>query len=107
MSQNSADAIYLSRAGRAYRTAFDYANWTLIICVALWTVVFLFFEIFACGIRPYLSWSSLESLRGECVDTFALQTGCAVFSWVMDLAILIEPLFMVRPCRNIQDVSLV
>ncbi|KAF3026650.1 hypothetical protein E8E14_014520 [Neopestalotiopsis sp. 37M] len=81
--------------GRAFRTLFDIVNWTLITCVTLWTLVFLFFEIFACGSNPYLSWSSLQSLRGACVDTFAMQTGCAVFSWVMDLAILIEPLFKI------------
>ncbi|GAD97499.1 hypothetical protein MYCGRDRAFT_94394 [Paecilomyces variotii No. 5] len=81
--------------GRAYRTPFDYANWTLIILVITWTLVFLFFEIFACGSDPAVSWSSLTSLRTKCVDTFAMQTGCAVFSWVLDLAILIEPLCMV------------
>lgn len=63
--------------------------------VTLWTLVFLFYEVFACGTTPAASWESLESLRTKCTDTFALQTGCAAFSWVMDLAILIEPLFVV------------
>lgn len=58
-------------------------------------MVFLFLEIFACGSNPSLSWASLLSLRNACLDTFAMQTGCAVFNWVMDLAILVEPLFMV------------
>ncbi|KAI0186501.1 hypothetical protein EV127DRAFT_438784 [Xylaria flabelliformis] len=82
--------------GRSYWTAFDYANWTLITLVILWTVVFFFFEILACGSHPEASWSSLESLRNNCVDTFGLQTGCAVFSWILDLAIFIEPLVMIR-----------
>ncbi|KAI0897752.1 hypothetical protein F4806DRAFT_459799 [Annulohypoxylon nitens] len=82
--------------GRAYRTAFDYVNWILIILVTLWTLVFLFFDIFACGITPQASWESWSSLRSNCIDTFAMQTGCAVFSWVLDLAIFIEPLVMVR-----------
>ncbi|KAI0402965.1 hypothetical protein F4802DRAFT_617088 [Xylaria palmicola] len=82
--------------GRSYRTAFDYANWTLIALVSLWTTVFLFFEIFACGSNPSASWSSLASLRNVCLDTFGLQTGCAAFSWVLDLAIFIEPLLMIR-----------
>lgn len=81
--------------GRAFRTPFDYVNWTLIILVTMWTLVFLFFEIFACGSNPAVSWSSLTSLRTRCVNTFAMQTGCAVFSWVLDLAILIEPICMV------------
>ncbi|PLB46206.1 hypothetical protein P170DRAFT_512753 [Aspergillus steynii IBT 23096] len=85
--------------GSAYQTPFDYANWTLIVLVTLWTVVFLFIQIFACGADPSRGWASLESLRSKCVDTFAMQTGCAVFSWVMDLAILIEPLFMIAPLK--------
>ncbi|KAK0744564.1 hypothetical protein B0T21DRAFT_407653 [Apiosordaria backusii] len=64
--------------------------------MAVWTVVFLFLEIFACGDRPAASWESFESLRTECMDTFGLQTGCAVFSWVWDLAIFIEPLLMIQ-----------
>ncbi|THC93706.1 hypothetical protein EYZ11_006817 [Aspergillus tanneri] len=71
--------IWAKRAGNAFRTPFDYANWTLIILVILWTVVFLFFEVFACGADP--------------------STGCAVFSWIMDLAILVEPLFMIAPLK--------
>ena len=86
---------FVGGKGVAYTTAFDYANWTLIVLVTLWTLVFLCFEIFACGVTPAASWSSLLSLRTACIDTFGMQTGCAVFSWVLDLAILIEPLFMV------------
>ncbi|KAK1144405.1 hypothetical protein N8T08_005558 [Aspergillus melleus] len=87
------------QAGNAYRTPFDYANWTLIVLVTLWTLIFLFLEVFACGADPSVSWASLTSLRSKCVDTFAMQTGCAVFSWVMDLAILIESLFMIAPLQ--------
>ncbi|GAW23042.1 hypothetical protein ANO14919_125900 [Xylariales sp. No.14919] len=82
--------------GRAYKTAFDYANWTLIILVILWILVFLFFDIFACGTHPEASWESWNSLRNACIDTFGMQTGCAVFSWVLDIAIFIEPLVMIR-----------
>lgn len=82
--------------GRSERTAFDISNWILITLVTLWTVAFLFLEIFACGARPSASWESFESLRTMCMDTFALQTSCAVVSWVLDLAIFIEPLVMVR-----------
>ncbi|KAI0189062.1 hypothetical protein F4808DRAFT_445759 [Astrocystis sublimbata] len=82
--------------GRSYWTPFDYSNWTLITLVSLWTTVFFFFEILACGSHPEASWSSLASLRNDCVDTFGLQTGGAVFSWVLDLAIFIEPLLMIR-----------
>ncbi|KAI1204064.1 uncharacterized protein F4807DRAFT_449047 [Annulohypoxylon truncatum] len=82
--------------GQTYRTAFDYANWTIIFFVTLWTLVFLFFEIFACGATPAASWLSLQSLRHACVDTFGMQTGGAVFSWILDLTILIEPLLMIR-----------
>ncbi|KAI0418433.1 hypothetical protein F5X98DRAFT_338050 [Xylaria grammica] len=81
--------------GRSSRTIFDYTNWALIALVTTWTIIFLFFEIFACGTDPAASWASLYSLRHECVDTFALQTACAVFSWILDLAILIEPIFMI------------
>ncbi|PYH98983.1 hypothetical protein BO71DRAFT_479899 [Aspergillus ellipticus CBS 707.79] len=81
--------------GRAFRTLFDYTNWTLIGLVILWTLVFFLFEILACGATPWVSWSSLYSLRHACVNTFGLQTGCAVFSWVLDVAILVEPLFMI------------
>ncbi|KAI5865621.1 hypothetical protein GGS23DRAFT_560048 [Durotheca rogersii] len=82
--------------GRAYRTAFDYANWILVTLVALWTVAFLFLDIFACGATPSASWESWNSLRNACIDTFGMQTGCAVFSWVLDLAIFVEPLVMIR-----------
>ncbi|KAI1387156.1 uncharacterized protein F4822DRAFT_405617 [Hypoxylon trugodes] len=82
--------------GRIHRTAFDYSNWTLIILVTLWTLVFLFFDIFACGTTPQASWESWNSLRKNCIDTFAMQTGGAVFSWVLDLAIFVEPLVMIR-----------
>ncbi|KAI8945741.1 hypothetical protein F4801DRAFT_597513 [Xylaria longipes] len=83
--------------GCAYRTAFDYANWTLIVLVnTVWTVLFLFFDIFACGTTPAASWESWNSLRSACVDTFGMQTGCAVFSWILDLAIFVEPLVMIR-----------
>ncbi|KAI1177471.1 hypothetical protein F4777DRAFT_542194 [Nemania sp. FL0916] len=81
--------------GTAYRTAFDYANWTLIILVVLWTVLFLFLNIFACGVTPASAWESLYSLRHDCIDTFAQQAGSAIVSWILDLAILIEPLFMI------------
>jgi hypothetical protein len=64
--------------------------------VTLWTVAFLLLEILACGTTPSASWDSFESLRTKCMDTFALQTACAVVSWVLDLAIFIEPLVMVR-----------
>ena len=82
--------------GRSGRTWFDYGNWTLIVLTTAWLVVFLFFEIFACGTTPQVSWESFDSLRTKCVDTFGMQTGCAVFSWVLDLAIFVEPLFMIR-----------
>ncbi|KAK4655125.1 hypothetical protein QC762_404492 [Podospora pseudocomata] len=82
--------------GRAERTAFDYSNWILIVLVILWTVLFLFLEIFACGLRPESGWESFESLRTKCMDTFGMLTGCSVFSWVLDLAIFIEPLIMIR-----------
>ncbi|KAI0384776.1 hypothetical protein F5Y04DRAFT_293082 [Hypomontagnella monticulosa] len=81
--------------GQTHRTAFDYVNSTLIATVVLWTVVFLFFEIFICGVDPSMGWSSQESPRTGCMDTIGLQISCAVFSWVLDLAILIEPLPMV------------
>lgn len=82
--------------GRAFTTTFDYCNWILIVAVILWTVVFLFFEIFLCGTRPSLTWSDPHSSRHLCINPFALQTSSAVFNWVMDLAIVIEPLFVVR-----------
>ncbi|KAI0102795.1 hypothetical protein GGR51DRAFT_279813 [Nemania sp. FL0031] len=82
--------------GRSYKTAFDYVNWALIILVILWTLVFLFFDIFACGSHPEASWESWNSLRSACINTFGMQTGCAVFSWVLDIAIFIEPLVMIR-----------
>lgn len=91
--------------GRSYRTAFDYANWVLITLVILWTTVFFFFEVFACGTTPAASWTSLYSLRHACIDTFSMQTACAVFNWIMDLAILIEPLLMVRNCVAVINVS--
>ncbi|KAI1121714.1 hypothetical protein F5Y10DRAFT_95408 [Nemania abortiva] len=81
--------------GRAYRSIFDYTNWILILIVVLWTVLFLFLNIFACGITPASAWESLYSLRHDCIDTFAQQTGSAIVSWILDLAILIEPLFMI------------
>ncbi|KAI1746855.1 hypothetical protein F4782DRAFT_552952 [Xylaria castorea] len=81
----------IPRLGRSYWTAFDCASWTLITLVLLSTVVFFFFEILACGSHPEASWSSLDSLRNKCVDTFGLQAGCAVFSWVLDLAMFIGP----------------
>ncbi|KXX79399.1 hypothetical protein MMYC01_204056 [Madurella mycetomatis] len=82
--------------GRVGRTTFDIANWTLIMLVTLWTVAFLFLEIFACGNSPSASWDSFDSLRTKCMDTFALQLACAVISWILDLAIFIEPLVMIR-----------
>ncbi|KAI1178232.1 hypothetical protein F4777DRAFT_576289 [Nemania sp. FL0916] len=82
--------------GRSYSTAFDYTNWILITLVILWTLVFLFFDIFACGTTPQASWESWSSLRSACINTFGLQTGCAVFSWVLDIAIFVEPLIMIR-----------
>ncbi|KUI53264.1 hypothetical protein VP1G_00609 [Cytospora mali] len=82
--------------GRSSRTAFDYANWTLIILVILWVFAFLFAIAFWCGRYPTRAWASLWSLRHECVDTFALLAACAIFSWVMDLAILIEPLLVIQ-----------
>ncbi|KAI1810984.1 hypothetical protein GGS20DRAFT_565175 [Poronia punctata] len=82
--------------GRSYWTVFDYTNWTLIVLVLLWTIVFFFFEILACGSHPEASWASVTSLRTQCVDTFGLQTGGAAFSWFLDLAIFIEPLLMIR-----------
>ncbi|KUI67900.1 hypothetical protein VM1G_03124 [Cytospora mali] len=82
--------------GRSSRTAFDYANWTLIILVILWVVAFLFALAFSCGRYLSRAWASLWSLRHECVDTFALLAACAIFSWVMDLAILIEPLLVIQ-----------
>ncbi|KAK0609931.1 hypothetical protein B0T17DRAFT_603369 [Bombardia bombarda] len=91
----NAETFYYT--GRAFWTPFDYANWTLITLVVLWTAVFLFSEIFACGLDPAASWSSLASLRGQkCVDTFGLQAANAASNWVLDLAIFIEPLLMIR-----------
>ncbi|KAI1656176.1 hypothetical protein F4813DRAFT_390857 [Daldinia decipiens] len=74
--------------------AFGYVNWTLIALVAPWTLVFLFFDIFACRTRLAASWERWDSLRQHYVDTFGMRTGCAVFSWALDLAMLIEPLVM-------------
>lgn len=51
-------------------------------------------------------------MRHACVDTFGLQAGFAVFSWALDLAILIEPLLMVCttfnhviPCKYVARVN--
>lgn len=82
--------------GRAHTTAFDYVNWTLIVVVVMWAIALLFTCIFVCGANPSASWTSLDSLRTKCINTFAQQAASAVISWALDLAILIEPLVMVH-----------
>jgi len=81
--------------GQSCTTSFDYLNWIFIALVLGWTIAFFFAEVFICGADPSMSWSSRDPLRIECVDTLVMQTCCAVSSWFLDLAILIEPLFMI------------
>ncbi|KAI5363628.1 hypothetical protein Slin14017_G055920 [Septoria linicola] len=81
--------------GRGLRTAFDWINWTMIILVTTWMVVFVFLEIFMCGLNFWAAWSSVYALRTYCINTFAMLTACAITSWIMDLAILAIPLVMV------------
>lgn len=85
----------LYHTGRAYRTPFDYANWTLITITALWTVAFFFADILACGTDPSSAWRSAYSLRHECIKTFSMMAACGISSWILDLAILVEPLVVV------------
>ncbi|KAK4195846.1 hypothetical protein QBC40DRAFT_310330 [Triangularia verruculosa] len=79
------------------KAKFEYGFWighVLAIGFIKLTLLFFFRGLFK-G-RPAASWESFESLRTKCLDTFGMLTGCSVFSWVLDLAIFIEPLVMIR-----------
>lgn len=84
-----------SLPGQGRTTAFDYINWTLIFLVVLWTTLALFFSIFQCRLNPSAVWGTLDQLRTECFNTWQMFSTFAIFSWIMDIAILIEPLCMV------------
>ncbi|KAI1455163.1 hypothetical protein F4805DRAFT_437047 [Annulohypoxylon moriforme] len=81
--------------GRSYWTGFDYANWIMIGCVSLWTILFLLLYVFESGVHPSLGWTTADSVRQRPFNTWAMIAGSASCSWVMDLSILIEPLFMI------------
>lgn len=83
-------------SGRAYRTTFDYVNWILITLVTLWTLTFVSVDLFSCGLTPSANWEVQHSWESVCVDTLVSMTVLAVINWVIDLVILLEPLFMVR-----------
>lgn len=82
--------------GRAKRTAFDIANWTLIILVICWVITFLLTIGFECGPTPQALWTTTFWTGHTCFDTSAMYLACAALDWIFDLAILIEPLVMVR-----------
>ncbi|KAJ4407497.1 hypothetical protein N0V82_009890 [Gnomoniopsis sp. IMI 355080] len=78
--------------GHGRRTAFDIANWTLIILTAIWTTSAVVLSVFECGLHPEGTWTGLAELRRKCVDNFSMYSGLAIVSWVLDIAVLIEPL---------------
>ncbi|KAI7779507.1 hypothetical protein LA080_000791 [Diaporthe eres] len=82
--------------GRGKRTPFDIVNWTLIITTVLWTLIAVFISIFECGIHAEGTWTGLEQLKRMCLNNFLMYAALAVASSIVDLAILIEPLIMIR-----------
>ncbi|KXT05877.1 hypothetical protein AC578_340 [Pseudocercospora eumusae] len=85
--------------GRGFRTVFDYVNWSLIGLVTVWTIAYVFLEIFMCGLNFDAAWTTVYALRHYCMNTFALLTSCAITSFAMDLACLAVPLIMVSTLR--------
>lgn len=85
--------------GRCYWTGFDYANWAIIGSVILWTLIFLLLYVFESGVPIQLGWTTVESVRVRPFDTWAMMTGSAICSWVMDLSILVEPLCMISTLK--------
>ena len=63
--------------------------------MSLWTIIFLFLYIFPCGTRPATNYTIEDSDKYTCIDLYTMQTAGSISSWLLDLAILIEPIVMV------------
>lgn len=83
--------------GRTRRTAFDVINWFLIILTICWTLAFSLTELFACGAHANYAWGTLYELRYDCVNTFQVFAVSSSINFIVDLAILIEPIAVVCP----------
>jgi hypothetical protein len=81
---------------RISRSWFDWANWTLIGLSIGWTITFLFSSIFICGDKPDALWTSTFWVENKCLNSYILYTSSSTINFVIDLGILVEPLFMVR-----------
>ncbi|KAF2168298.1 hypothetical protein M409DRAFT_21735 [Zasmidium cellare ATCC 36951] len=82
--------------GKGKRTAFDIANWSLIVFIPIWGVVFLFAQFFVCGLHPEALWTTHFWDANACINSFAMNLAASVFNWIVDLCILIEPLVMIQ-----------
>lgn len=86
--------------GRTKRTAFDVVNWILIGLVISWTIAFIFCDAFACRLDPAATWTTKYWLHDQCFDIPAMMLASSTSNWILDLAILVEPLVMVFDSLN-------
>lgn len=63
--------------------------------VIAWTFTFLLADLFSCGLRPSANWEVQRSWESACVDTLVSMSVLAIVNWIIDLGILVEPLFKV------------
>lgn len=82
---------------------FNIVSWTLIGIVVAWAISFFVAILAACGTHIRANFQTLGALKAECVNTFNILVCLAVFDVVVDLAIMILPIPLVRVLSTVDS----
>lgn len=74
---------------------FQVATITLVVAIALWTLIFFFLMLFACGTNFSANWTTIVALEENCAQSPHWQMSLAICDFGVDMFIITLPLPMV------------
>ena len=74
----------------------NWATITMITIICAWAISFFFSFLFMCDTKPDDYWLSAQKEQKYCVKTQKLHLSAAVSDTILDIAVLVMPLPMVR-----------
>ena len=77
------------------KRVFNLLNWTLIVLVLLWTIIFSLTSFFMCGKHFSYMWSNWYLLQTHCLDILTQNTWGCILDVIGDVFILLLPLPLV------------
>ena len=75
---------------------FTIATITVLLLISLWTVIFFFILLFACGTHFSGFWTTLIAHEMDCAGSNVKQMALSITDFVIDILIIILPLPIVR-----------